>query len=656
MPAPWLMARESGLYCRVFVPADLRAHLGQRFLVRSLGSRDRDQARLLAARYALVIGEMFRQLRRELAMPEPKVEDIIKAIKAGGTRDLIRMGKMTLPNGAVIEGLEVDTKDEFESVVKRASAAVPASLVPSWVQNGHGKFRRFEAHGVLASVRQAQYAEYLEKRHTKYQDKAVRVVQMLIDICGDLPPDDYEPDVLDDFVNRIKLLPPHPEKNKEHRDRWAKMNFKQLTNDVEIRGLRCINEETVKDHIAQLASFFSFCKGRRYMGEDSPLAKRIASETLTETKSRRDPFAADDLARIFEPKLYESRKLPHTFWPALIALFTGARCNEIAQLYLDDIVNDDPAHPERWRFMIRIASGRTDQRLKNQFSNRSIPMHPRLIELGFLRYLEDVRSLGFDRVFPSLRWTEAAGYGDTVSDMFSTYLRGKVKIDNRRKVFHSFRHYFCIQAKNFTDEKSDHILDLTGHARKGEFDLTYARELFYENKMRILMKIPMPVIEVPPYAPGGFLRYLRATKEKKASEAAASPEIKDAHHDARTGKAPVREASAKPAAKGFTIKASRPRKPKAPDGKNQGGPAKEGRYQQGRLDASNPKEAVKAAKREPAIRAKKRLPELATHAAKLNGTAKEAAQENGATPAKKPFTIKTTRKRKPQGVNEVILA
>ena len=129
MPAPWLMARESGLFCRVFVPADLRPHLGQRFLVRSLGSRDRDQARLLAARYALVIGEMFRQLRRELAMPEPKVEDIIKAIQSGGTRDLIRMGKMTLPNGAVIEGLEVDTKDEFESVVKRASAAVPVSLV-----------------------------------------------------------------------------------------------------------------------------------------------------------------------------------------------------------------------------------------------------------------------------------------------------------------------------------------------------------------------------------------------------------------------------------------------------------------------------------------------------------------------------------------------
>ena len=91
MPAPWLIARTSGLYCRVFVPADLRPHLGQRFLVRSLGSRDRDHARLLAARYAIAIGDLYRQLRQELRMPEPKVEDIIKAIQSGGTRDLIRV-------------------------------------------------------------------------------------------------------------------------------------------------------------------------------------------------------------------------------------------------------------------------------------------------------------------------------------------------------------------------------------------------------------------------------------------------------------------------------------------------------------------------------------------------------------------------------------
>ena len=428
MPAPWLMARESGLYCRVFVPADLRPHLGQRFLVRSLGSRDRDQARLLAARYALVIGEMFRQLRRELAMPEPKVEDIIRTIKSGGTRDLIRMGKMTLPNGAVIEGLEVDTEDELESVVKHASAAAPAL----------GPYRMFPAYGVLASERAKQYCDHLSNTHDKYQAATKRALQMLMDICGDRAPDDYDSVAIDHFEKRIKHLPKNPEKIKVHRDRWVGRNFAQITNDVELLGgVETISDETIKGHFERLASFFKFCFERRYMGQPSPVAARNKKDASVNTDApKRLGFSKDDLIAIFDPKNYQSRKLPHTFWPPLIALYTGARCNEIAQLYLDDIVNDDLLHPERWRIMVRIGPGRTDQRLKNKFSNRSIPLHQRLIDLGFIDYLNDVRALGFDRVFPSLRWTEAAGYGDTVSDMFRDYLRNKVKITDRLKVLH----------------------------------------------------------------------------------------------------------------------------------------------------------------------------------------------------------------------------
>ena len=118
MPAPWLIARTSGLYCRVFVPADLRPIIGQRFLVRSLGSRDRDHARLLAARYALAIGELFRQLRRELSMPEPKVEDILKAMKSGGTRDLtLKVKGVVSPTGGMVEEIVINN-DEDARLVK----------------------------------------------------------------------------------------------------------------------------------------------------------------------------------------------------------------------------------------------------------------------------------------------------------------------------------------------------------------------------------------------------------------------------------------------------------------------------------------------------------------------------------------------------------
>ena len=269
----------------------------------------------------------------------------------------MRVGRMNFPNGTSIDNLEVDTQDELEAVVRNANAFI-ASVAPSVVPPAMGKPRRLEAHGVVVSKRLPEYLEYLKSRHPKYIAKAERMVKVLIDICGDLPPDDYGPDVIDSFIDRIKFLPPHPEKNKLHRERWAKMNFLQIAKDVESKGLRKASDTTVKNHCNQLASFFSFCKGRRYMDEDPPFAKRFSEPTSGTPTDLREPFDSADLQRIFDPVLYQGRKLLHTFWPPLIALFTGARCNEIAQLYMDDIVNDDKDHPERWRFMIRIGSGR----------------------------------------------------------------------------------------------------------------------------------------------------------------------------------------------------------------------------------------------------------------------------------------------------------
>ena len=547
MPAPWLIARTSGLYCRVFVPADLRPIVGQRFLVRSLGSRDRDHARLLAARYALAIGDLFRQLRRELAMPEPKVEDILRAMKAGGTRDLILKG-LVLPNGAKVDEVVIDNDEDARLFKEQFGSLAPAPAT----------FRAFPAYGVLASERAKQFCDYLSNKHDKYQAATKRVLQMLIDICGDRPPDDYDADAIDHFENRIRFLPKNPDKVKNHRERWAGRTFAQIADDVELSGgVERISDTTVKGHFERLGAFFKFCFERRYMGQPSPVAARVKRETpIEKDEPKRLGFTAQELSSLFDTKNYETRKLPHTFWPPLIALYTGARCNEIAQLYLDDIVNDDSQHPERWRIMIRIGPGRTDQRLKNKFSVRSIPVHQRLIDLGFLDYLNDVRSLGFERVFPSLRWTEAAGYGDTVSDLFAGYLRKKVGITDPLKVFHSFRHYFCDQANNLTKYDQARIFDLTGHKREGEFNLSYARELHWDTKLSILNDIPLPTMKLPVYTPGMFLDNLKATKSRLANKEAAEerPRIVVAKKQAKSRKK-AEPAQATP--KGFSLKATR---------------------------------------------------------------------------------------------------
>lgn len=141
MPSPWLMARASGFYCRVFVPADLRPVLGQRFLVRALDARDRDEARLIAARIALAAGDLYRQLRRELTMAEPKVSDVIASVQSGKARELIIRGLRT-PSGASVDEVQIDNaddarlfKEQFGDVFSRAASDTGGLLA-------HGRPRR----------------------------------------------------------------------------------------------------------------------------------------------------------------------------------------------------------------------------------------------------------------------------------------------------------------------------------------------------------------------------------------------------------------------------------------------------------------------------------------------------------------------------------
>lgn len=68
MPKPFLLARPAGLYARFFVPTDLRALIGSRFLVRSLGSRRGDHARLAAATMGMALSIAFDAMRKGMTV------------------------------------------------------------------------------------------------------------------------------------------------------------------------------------------------------------------------------------------------------------------------------------------------------------------------------------------------------------------------------------------------------------------------------------------------------------------------------------------------------------------------------------------------------------------------------------------------------------
>ena len=194
--------------------------------------------------------------------------------------------------------------------------------------------------------------------------------------------------------------------------------------------------------------------------------------------------------------------------------------------------------------------------------------------MGFLTYLEDVKSLGYKRVFPTLRYTEAAGYGDSVSEFFLGYLREKVLITDSTRVFHSFRYYFSHRMFHHSQKERMHIVGMTGHAREGVFERTYAGELHYPEKMNILMKLELPNIQIAPYKQGDFVRYFKkyevneaARLRRKAEKEALEVKVKEMLDAAIAKDENPKKAEARIRAdledKGtFSIKATRNRKPK----------------------------------------------------------------------------------------------
>ena len=93
------------------------------------------------------------------------------------------------------------------------------------------------------------------------------------------------------------------------------------------------------------------------------------------------PYRKDQLLEMFNPKHTYFKENPDAFWACMIALFTGARINAAITLqYKDILVKDGIA-------CIQFRSDHKIKQLKNDASERLVPIHQQLLDLGFIDYI-----------------------------------------------------------------------------------------------------------------------------------------------------------------------------------------------------------------------------------------------------------------------------
>lgn len=201
----------------------------------------------------------------------------------------------------------------------------------------------------------------------------------------------------------------------------------------------------------------------------SPFAEVTVWHTKVKQHSvkRRQPFSIEQLNRFFASPIYASAYRPKGakegagFFMPILALFTGCREEELAQLRVDDVFKIQGT------WVLRVCDYAEAQQVKTTAAIRIIPVHRVPIECGFIDYVECLRVTQEERVFPLLKPGCRGQYSDAFSKFFNRYLDIKVGIKENSFDFHSFRHNFRNQLRicGVEEEVADALM---GHSGSGK--------------------------------------------------------------------------------------------------------------------------------------------------------------------------------------------
>jgi len=252
---------------------------------------------------------------------------------------------------------------------------------------------------------------------------------------------------LNDVKAKVRKMPANRNKQNRYKN-------KSITEILAMENVTPISRTTCDKYMLRFAGFFNWAKIAGYIAVD--IAEKLSDGPSK--KNDRVPFSQSDLITIFHPDNFTNHKKAAQFWVPLIALYSGARLTEICQLYLDDIKIIDGI------YVFCLRDDKLTQSLKNEASRRTFPIHPTILHLGFLKYIDFLIENNQERLFPELKYTsKKSGYSDSKSKWFSRYLKKINVYERNAKVFHSFRNTFINHLKQKKVGR-DFVSTIAGHS------------------------------------------------------------------------------------------------------------------------------------------------------------------------------------------------
>jgi integrase len=453
----YLFQRNQIWYFRQRIPTYMVDHVGKPELKLSLKTRDLKIAKQQAWKLASRLWRYYakHQSTQMTNKPDDFIELItLKDVKVGN----VELGDVTIDHhGDAVA--EQATLNAFLSVINqnKQDTSLPNQTSTT---NQSDSPKLSKAIGEYIANKRDEVdndSKADEKTIGATEGKLNRLVQVL----GDVSVNSIMRKDAEKFRNTLLKLPSNMNKLKEYQGL-------SLTEIIALAPSNTLSVSTVKSYIEVVSTFYKWCKHNQYLDHNPFESLRVKKPSNAKKENEeRDPWDPEQLVKIFNTPVYTQHDFRHSYyyWLPLIGLYTGARMNEICQLYCADIEKVDS------NLFFRFNEDKPDQKLKNPNSRRLVPVHSKLIELGFESYLDDMKKAGNERLFPTLTHSRD-GYSKNASNWFSRYRKAyELQLEGKKQDFHSFRH-------NVSDFFKQHdIPDTQAAAILGHADqtITYGR-------------------------------------------------------------------------------------------------------------------------------------------------------------------------------------
>jgi hypothetical protein len=147
-------------------------------------------------------------------------------------------------------------------------------------------------------------------------------------------------------------------------------------------GAEKASAETVNKLLGAVGTIAQWGRDNGLIADDVPWSNPFSKMSLPTRRSTREPWQPEELRTLFGSPIFVEGERPRAgggdaaFWLPLLALFTGARLNELAPLTAEDIRSDEAGAVHFLGIREVAEQGR---RLKTAGAARVIPVHHELV-------------------------------------------------------------------------------------------------------------------------------------------------------------------------------------------------------------------------------------------------------------------------------------